>query len=230
MKRIHTHTLLRWAKRLLVYFAGIFFIALGIALSARSGLGVSPVGSPANVLYQIGLDMGLPEHVFNLGNWTIVFYSLYILFQILALGRRFRPIQFLQIAVSVVFGWFVNLASAAIAGLPAPVTYLGRLAYLAPSIPLISLGVMTYLCPGLLPTPGEGVTLTLQERWNIPLPKGKTIFDCSVVGISAVLSLLYFHGLVGVREGTIISALTVGAVMKLMQKLFQKPLLRFVER
>lgn len=48
--------------------------------------------------------------------------------------------------------------------------------------------------------------------------------------ISAVTSLAFFHGLVGVREGTVICALLVGFVMKQLQKPFQKPLLRFVER
>lgn len=51
-----------------------------------------------------------------------------------------------------------------------------------------------------------------------------------MVAISAAVSLLFFHGLVGVREGTIISALLVGFVMRQMQKACLPGLLRFVER
>lgn len=51
-----------------------------------------------------------------------------------------------------------------------------------------------------------------------------------MVGLSALTSLLFFHALVGVREGTVISALTVGFLMKRMMRVCQAPLLRFVER
>lgn len=219
-----------WARRLLVYFGGLFCIALGVAFSARSGLGVSPVGSPANVMYQIGRAKGLPENIFNLGNWTIVLYCVYILTQILMLRKRYQPIQLLQIAVSFAFGWILNLTTFLLSGLPEPMNYAARLLYLFVSIPLVALGVMLYLCPSLLPTPGEGVVLAMNETWNIPIPTGKTIFDCSVVTISVILSLAYFHKLVGVREGTVLCALLTGFFMRQFQKLFQKPVLRFVKR
>lgn len=59
---------------------------------------------------------------------------------------------------------------------------------------------------------------------------GKTVVDCSAVTISVVLSLVYFRGLVGVREGTILCALLTGFTMRGLQKLLQKPLERFAER
>ena len=50
------------------------------------------------------------------------------------------------------------------------------------------------------------------------------------MAVSALVSLLYFHRLVGVREGTVICALTIGFVMKQFVKVCQQPLMRFVER
>lgn len=229
MKNFDKSSALLWAKRLFIYFCGLFCIATGIAFSAKSGLGVSPVGSPANVLYQIALDMGLPDYV-NLGNCTIAVYCLYILSQILLLGRKFRPIQLLQLAISFMFGWLVNLTTAMLSGLPEPSNYAMQMLYLLINIPMIALGVMLYLSPNLLPTPGEGVALAISEKFKLSIAAGKTIFDCSMVVISALLSLIYFHGLVGVREGTVLCALFTGFVMRQFQKLFQKPLLRFVER
>ena len=230
MKEKQNIPLLLWVKRLFIYVLGLFYIAAGIAFSARSGLGVSPVGSPANVLYQIGLSRGLSERVFNLGSWTIVVYCVYILAQIVMLGKKFKPIQLLQLVVSFLFGYLVNLASAALSGLPSPGNYGMQLLYLAISIPLVALGVMLYLVPDLLPTPGEGTVLALSGRFGVSVPAGKTIFDCSVVTASVILSLVFFGGLVGVREGTVISALSVGFVMKQLQRLLQKPLMRFAER
>ena len=230
MKHFDRSAVILWAKRLLIYFCGLFCIATGIAFSAKSGLGVSPVGSPANVLYQIGLSLGLPTGLFNLGNWTIVTYCVYILMQIVMLGRKFKPIQLLQLAISFAFGWLVNLTTAMVSGLPTPMNYGMQMLYLLVNVPMVALGVMLYLSPNLLPTPGEGVALAISERWNTSVATGKTIFDCSMVVISVIISLFYFRGLVGVREGTVICALFTGFVMRQFQKLIQTPLLRFVER
>ena len=56
MKKPSAGSISLWAKRLLIYLLGLLLMALGVVFSARSGLGVSPVGSLANVLYQIGLS------------------------------------------------------------------------------------------------------------------------------------------------------------------------------
>ena len=115
---------------LLIYALGLYMMAMGVVFSARSSLGVSPVGSPANVLYQIGLHMGLDESLFNLGNWTIATYCVYILMQIVMLGKNFKPIQLLQLAISFAFGWLVNLTTAMVSGLPTPTNYGIQLLYL----------------------------------------------------------------------------------------------------
>ena len=218
-----------WAKRLLIYLVGLYLMAIGVVFSAKSALGVSPVGSLANVLYQIGLSMGAPSYI-NLGNCTIAVYCLYILVEALLLRRDFKPQMLLQLVASFLFGQLVNLATAMLSFLPAPGSYVLQMLYLLCSVPLVAAGVMLYLSPNILPTPGEGMSLAISKLTGFSVGSSKTIFDCSMVVISAVTSLIFFHGLVGVREGTVICALLVGFVMKQLQKPFQKPLLRFVER
>ncbi len=218
-----------WAKRLLVYLAGLYCMAIGVVFSASSDLGVSPVGSLANVLYEIGLDQGLSRHV-NLGNCTTAVYCLYILAELLILRKEFKPRMLLQLAASLLFGQLVNAASAMMSFLPEPGNYAMQMLYLLCSIPMVAVGVMLYLTPNILPTPGEGMSLAISKKTGLSVGSSKIIFDCSLVVISAAVSLAYFHGLVGVREGTVICALLVGYVMKQMQKVCQKPLLRFVER
>ena len=217
-----------WAKRLLVYLVGLFLMAVGVVFSARSALGVSPVGSLANVVYQIALNKGLT--FVTLGNATTAVYCLYILAELLILRRDFKPAMLLQLVASVLFGWLVSLATGLLAFLPEPVNYPMQLGYLLCSVPLVALGVMLYLSPNILPTPGEGMSLTISRKTGLSVGGSKTVFDCTMVVISAVTSLVWFHGLVGVREGTVICALTVGFVMRQLQKLFQPRLLKFVER
>ncbi len=229
MKKIDRQFILLWAKRLLVYLAGLYLMALGVVFSARSNLGVSPVGSLANVLYQIGLSSGAPDYV-NLGNCTTAVYCLYILTEFIILRKDFKPAMLLQLAASLLFGQLVNLATAMMSFLPAPGNYAVQMLYLLCSVPLVAAGVMLYLSPNILPTPGEGMSLAISKKTGWTVGSSKTLFDCSLVVISAVTSLIYFHKLVGVREGTVICALLVGFVIKQMQKVCQTGLLRFVER
>ena len=112
-----TSPLLLWSKRLLLYILGLFLTAAGVVFSARSSLGVSPVSSLGNVLYQIGQSAGAPAYV-NLGNCTTAVFCVYLLIELLLLGRKFKPAMLLQIAVSLLFGQLVNLASAVLAFLP----------------------------------------------------------------------------------------------------------------
>ena len=222
-------SLLTWGKRLIIYVLGMYLMAIGVVFSSRSDLGVSPVSSLGNVLYQIGRSAGAPGFV-NLGNCTTGVFCLYLLAEALILGRDFKPAVLLQIVASLLFGQLVNLASAMLRALPAPGSYVMQMLYLLVSVPLVAAGVMLYLSPSILAMPGEGLSLAVSKKTGLSMGTSKTIFDCTVVALSAAASLLYFRGLVGVREGTVICALLVGFVFKLLQKPFQKPILRFVER
>lgn len=119
MKHNGSKFLALWAKRLLVYLFGLYCMAIGVVFSATSDLGVSPVGSLANVLYQIGLAEQLPAYV-NLGNCTTAVYCLYILAEVLILRRQFRPKMLLQLAAAFLFGQMVNLATAMMASCRLP--------------------------------------------------------------------------------------------------------------
>jgi len=219
MKQINVLT---WVKRGLIYCLGLFVMAIGVVFSVKSALGVSPVTCLANVTSQIsGLEMGI---------CTTATYCLYILIEILILRRDFKASMLLQIVASFFFGSLVTLATRLFAFLPAPETYLMRLVFLLCSIPMVAFGVMLYLAPNILPTPGEGLSLAVSKKIGKPVASCKMITDCCMVATSVIVSLVYFHGLVGVREGTVISALTVGFVMKRMMRVCQPALLRFVER
>ncbi len=213
---------LLWSKRLLIYFLGLFIMAVGVVFSVKSALGVSPVTCLANVVSQIT--------AINLGVCTTAVYCLYILVEVIILRRDFKPEMLLQIVASFVFGSLVSAATALFSFLPAPTAYPVRLLFLLCSVPLVAVGVMLYLSPNILPTPGEGMSLAISKKTGLSVGSSKTIFDCSLVIISLITSLVYFRGLVGVREGTIICALLVGFVMKRLQRVCQPALLRFVER
>ena len=219
--KIKKNPYLVWGKRILVYVLGLYLTAMGVVFSARSALGVSPVSSLGNVIYQIGRSAGAPA-VVNLGNCTTAVFCVYLLAELLILRRDFKAEMLLQIVVSLLFGQLVNLAGAMLSSLPVPGSYPLQLLYLLVSIPLVAAGILLYLCPNLFPMPGEGLCLAVTKKTGLSVGTAKTIFDCTVVLLSVAASLLYFKTLVGVREGTVICALLTGNVIKVYKMIFER--------
>ena len=213
------------AKRLLVYCVGQFILAISVVLAARSSLGASPTTSIPNVIHNILISRG--NTALNLGTLTTIIYLVFLIIQLLFLGRDFKPYMLLEIAQSLVFGYFITAAQMMLAFLPDPVNYAGRLIYLIACIPLIALGVIIYTSAQLISAPADGAIAAISKRLGWAIPKAKLFFDVSVVVIAAIISLVFFRGLVGVREGTIILAVCVGPVMKPIMARLQKPLMEF---
>lgn len=199
----------RFLYRILLYIAGLFLIALGSCISINSGLGISPVSS---LPYVISLIAGLP-----LSGCVIAIYSLYVLLQVVILRGQFRLISLTQILFSVVFGYFMDLAALVIGDFSIP-TYAGKLVMLAISMALIALGVLIYVSMELMPMPMEGLSLAVASKSGIPFHNTKIMVDCAVVGLGVLLSFLCTGRLVGIREGTILTAILVGKIIAVMRK------------
>lgn len=207
MKKSTPH---QWCLRVFFYIVGLFFMALGVAFSVNSNLGISPVNSLPYIMGQVS---GIP-----MGTWVIVIFCSYIALQIIILRREFRPIQLLQIVFSTIFGYFVDVAKLLLGNASLP-SYLGQLAMLSISILLVSLGVFLYVAVEMVPMPMEGLSLTIAQKAKVPFPSMKVIVDCIVVAVSISISLIYFHKLVGIREGTIITAVVTGKLIALLKKI-----------
>ena len=187
-------------------------------------LGVGSASSIANVLYFILASKGIKWA--SLGICTTGLFCVYVILQIVILKRDFKPYMFLQLAVSFIFGYFVSLSQKILAFLPDPANYAVQLLYLLICIVLSALGVVVYLCGELAPTPAEGLAQAIAVKTGWPLYRAKRALDISLMVISLAMSLLYFHGFVGIREGTVIAAVLIGTAMKPLMKI-QEPLRRF---
>ena len=196
------------AARVGIYCLGLLILAFGIALAVNSNLGVSPVSSLPYVISQIA---GI-----SLGTCTILVYICYILLQ-MVISRKFQPALLLQLVFSTIFGWFVDGAKWVLGDFCLP-TYFGQLAMLAASIVLIGFSLVLYIDVQLAPMPAEGLVGCLCEKLQKPFSSMKTFVDCSSVLIGAVLSFLFLGKLVGIREGTILTALLVGKTMGYLRK------------
>ena len=193
----------------LVYLAGLLILAFGVTFAVNSNLGVSPVTS---VPYVISLLLNV-----SLGTCTTVVYCIYILLQIPLQGGKFQPALVLEIVFSTIFGWFVDGVKLILGDFCLP-GYVGQIGMLAISIVLIALGLFLYINVKLVPMPAEGLVTCIADKLGKPMSTIKTLFDCGSVVVSSTLGLIFLGRLMGVREGTVITALLVGKLVGVFSK------------
>lgn len=91
---------------------------------------------------------------------------------------------------------------------------------------ILACGISLEVSPNLLYVPGEGIVHAISAVSGKNFGNIKVIFDVSLVVIAIALSFIFFKDLQGIREGTVISALLVGRIVKLINA--KVPLIRHI--
>ena len=209
------------AKRLFMYALGLFLLAIGVSISVKSDLGVSPVNS---IPYVLSLITGIEQ-----GKCVTAVFISFIAVQALILLKDFKIKSLLQIICSTIFGYFVTLANMLTVGVPACTNYVMQLVYLLISMIVIAIGISFYLKADLIVMPSEGVMGAVVQKFGVKFPNAKSGFDTTVVIIAGALSLIFFKELRGVREGTLIAAIFIGQLMKVWLKIADDKMTKFLE-
>lgn len=198
-------------KRLLMYFLGLFIMTVGIALSVKSDLGVSPVSSiPYTLTVVWGVEMGLA---------TFLFHVALVLVQIVLLRKRFKIKNLVQIAVGIIFGFFTTFCNYLADLLPSADDPAIRSVMLIASIIIVALGLFLYVPANIMPLAGEGTMLAISEVSGFRFSNVKIGFDVCVSLISLVVCLLSIHTMGSVGIGTLISAVLTGIMLGIITKL-----------
>jgi len=204
-------------KRLATYIIGVYLTSVAIAISKMTPLGISPNSSLPN---EISIILNA-----NLGLITAIVFSCFVFIQWLLLGKDFKIINFIQVLLSVIYGFFVNFSVALVNKiLPPCETYPMQIIYTVISALLLGAAVEIYLAPKVMALPAEGLAQSVAARFKIPFPRAKNICDITIVSISIILSLIFFKTLYGIREGTIMHAILVGRAVKWSDNLWGKQL------
>lgn len=204
-------------KRYALFIVSLFFSALGVAFTKHGGLGVSPISSIPNV-------MNCKFPTVSLGTWLIIWNCILLLGQIAILRKNFQPIQLLQIPLSFLFGWFTDLSMWIIRPLPTAL-YPIRLALVFIGIGILGFGISLAVIANVIMNSGEAFVKAVSDTCHKNFGNVKIAFDVLYVILSILLSLFFFSfRIVGTREGTIISALLTGMVVKFFTARLQKPL------
>ena len=188
-------------------------MGFGVAFGTRPGLGTTAISSAPYVINQI-----CP---LTFGTWTVIFNLSFMLLQMLILGKRYRWIQLLQLPAVAVFGMFIDLGMY-VTSFWTPQFYILRVAETFLGAAVMAAGITALLLAELVYVPGDGLVRVIAEVYRFNFGKVKIFFDCSLVLLAIVLSLVFCHHLEGVREGTVLAALSVGALVRLYQHQAQK--------
>lgn len=200
-------------KNYLTLVIGLFIMSFGVSLSVISDLGTTPISCIPNVLkYAIPL---------SLGTITIIFNFLLILIQVLILKKDFQKKQWMQLVVTIIFGYFIDLTLSLLSFIQ-PKTYLTQWILCIISCFIIAFGVYLEVMSNAIVLPGEGVSLALRQVTNIEFGKLKTIFDTSNVIIGVILSLALYGSFRGIGLGTIFAGIVVGYIVRLYRRIISK--------
>lgn len=126
--------------------------------------------------------------------------------------------QFFQIPLSFLFGWFTDFGMWIASFIPVP-NYFVKLVMLFLGIFVLAFGISLAVIANVIMNSGEAFVKAISDTIHKEFGYVKVAFDVTCVILAIVSSLVFFQGkIVGSREGTIISALLTGLVVKFITK------------
>lgn len=196
-------------KRYAGLCVALFICAMGVALTTNALLGTSPITS---LPYALTFIFPL-----SLGAFTFLTNTLFVLIQKMLLGKAFGIVQFMQLPAVFVFSMFIDFWMRVTAPF-IPEWYLSRMALCVMGSAVLGLGISLEIVCNATVLPGEGMVIAIAHKTHQIFGNIKMLFDISLVIIAAVLGWLVLNEVVGLREGTVISAVLVGPFVKFFSR------------
>ena len=218
----------RTIVRVIIYITGLCVLALGLTLSTKADLGVSPI---------IAVSFGISQLTgAKFGDMTFLLYASFVIIEMVLhllpgereLGDKKKAIiaDLLQLPLSYVFTMFLNVLSAWI---PAAGSITGRVLVLLVSVVLVGTGAALSLDMRLIANPGDGLVQAISDRTCLSLGLTKNIVDITCVTITCIITLAAAHRIIGVGIGTLIAMLGIGRVIAVVNGLLGERLKTLAE-
>ena len=208
-------------KRYILFVISLFFIAVGVAFTKHSSLGVSPISSVASMLSNKFTFM-------TMGSWSLLWNCVLIIGQIIVLRKNFQLYQLLQLPLSLLFGYFTDFGLMCVANIPSDL-YVVRLLMVLVGVSLLGLGVALSVIANVTMNSAEAFVKTVSDVSGKNFGNVKVAFDVVCVVVSVTLSLIFFDmKIIETREGTLIAAVCTGFVVKFFFRLLKEPLNRLL--
>ena len=202
-------------KNYALFLIGLFIASMGVALSAKAGLGTSPVAS-------VPYSVSLVNHALTFGWWLNMWSVLQIAVQIALLRKKCKPVEIIiQTVLAFVYGYLTDFSCKLISGLQAN-TYIMQFALMILSCFVLGFGIWVQFKGGVAMLPGEAMNRAISEVTGKKYENIKIFFDVLYIVVAAAICFIFIGKLEGVREGSIIAAVLIGNIIKLYNSLYNK--------
>ncbi len=192
----------RWGALIL----GMMCVGSGIAMTTRADLGTTPLSSAP---YTVTCITGI-----TLGTTTVIMNMLFFLGQWVLLGKNFQfGKNLLQLPLVLLFGLFIDAAMWVLSFFTAEHYAVQILQNLAGNA-LLALGIVLEIASCTIALPGDGVVIAASMRFHQPMGRTKFCIDWMLVALAAAIGLIFAQTIIGIREGTVLSAITTGMFVK----------------
>ncbi len=198
---------------------GLIIVALGVGVSIKSNLGIAPLSCIPTVLALKFTDI-------TIGTFTIFFNLLFVLLQVIILGKDFKWEILLQIVPILLFGYLVDGAVWLFDALNSPATnYVLQILLCLAAVILTAVGIGVEVAGQGWMLPADATLSLIVRRTGSSFGTVKVIMDVTLVAITAILSYAFFSLLTGngstvvIREGTLLQAILTGLCMKVTDPL-----------
>lgn len=171
----------------LLWFFGIVFVALGVAICSKADLGVSMIAAPAFVVYEAiaplwgGFSVGMTEYIIQ--GLLLVLLCLVV--------RRFDWRYLLAFAVAVIYGYVLNFFLWLLEGLSFDAVWCRWLMLLVGDA-VTAFGVACFFRTYMPLQVYELFVAELSRCFSLDINKTKWAFDISLLIISILLALSLF--------------------------------------
>lgn len=200
-------------KKIIFLNIGLFLMAVAIALSIRCNMGTSPMSAFAYVL-----SIATP---FNVGTILIFFNLFFVICEVLIAKSEFEKIQYFQIILAIVFGYFTNFTMKLTENI-IPANEVDKWILCILSCFIIALGIVFEVKAKTLLLPDDGILIVLSQKLEKGFGEIKVVFDVICVILATVISYIQLGYITAIGMGTVVSAVCVGYIVKFYKKLLQR--------
>lgn len=199
----------RMIKRIGLYGMAVLVLGFGIVLNTKAGLGVGSINTFPYAVSEIT--------PLSLGMATTLLYFVFVLAQMIIYHKIDIKIL-LQIPFSYVMGLIIDFYDGL---LDFTVEHFGlKLIVLAAAIVVTALGAYMMVSMELVPNPADGMARAVGYALHKEFGEGKLIFDCIMIAVTALISLLFAGRIIGIGLGTVLSALFIGRLIGFLGHIF----------
>ncbi|MFE6861193.1 YitT family protein [Nocardia sp. NPDC057668] len=201
-------------RRWITYVAGIYVLTLGLSLAIRAGIGISPQSSLTRTMTLV--FPGLTQ-----GNFNLILEIIMLVLTFLVWPRAFKPAHLLSIIPALVLALLLDFNLAVTSWIHIG-PYPAKVVLLVFADAMLALGLFLMIRANLVLMPIDLFVNTIQRKTGWKWGNIKTVFDCTLLALSASIGLALLGAPHFIREGTIINAILVGQYVRLYFFLFKR--------